>query len=115
VKSKREFTLNFKKQVATELIRHLSSPAQICRKYNICPSVLYRWKKQYEDGQLDATPNREAALQKRVDALERLAGSLSLENDFLKKALEYNVDQSERREELLRNAAGEFPSKKDVK
>jgi len=73
-----------------------SRPAQLCRRYNITSSVLYHWKKQYSRGKFNNEPTEEGALQDRIEKLERLAGKLTLENEFLKKGLQYSLSQSQR-------------------
>ena len=91
MKEKRNFTPEFKGQVIKELLSGASRPAKICRRNNIGISLLYPWKKQYSLGKLNNEPIKEAALQNRVEQLERLVGKLTLENEFLKKALQNNV------------------------
>ena len=83
----RTFSLEFKRQVVEELVSGESRPAQLCRRYDISPSLLYHWKRQYSRGKFNNEPNKEAALQDRVEKLERLVGKLTLENEFLKKGL----------------------------
>ena len=68
-----------------ELFSGESRPAQLCRRYNISPSILYHWKKQYSRGKFNNEPTEEAALRDRVEKLERLVGKLTLKNEFLKK------------------------------
>jgi transposase len=58
--------------------------------------VLYHWRKQYSRGKFENEPTQEAALKDRVEQLERLVGKLTLENEFLKKGLQYNLSQSQR-------------------
>ena len=96
MKEKRNFTPEFKRQVIEELLSGVSRPAQICRRHNIGISLLYHWKKQYSLGKLNNEPIKEAALQDRVEQLERLVGKLTLENEFLKKALQNNVSHHRR-------------------
>jgi transposase-like protein len=98
MKEKRNFTPEFKRQVIEELLSGVSRPAQICRRHNIGISLLYHWKKQYSLGKLNNEPIKEAALQDRVEQLERLVGKLTLENEFLKKALQNNVNHHSRKE-----------------
>ncbi len=111
---RREFTLNFKKQVISEYINGLCSIAQLCRKYNINQSVLYRWKLQFQQGKLDNASNQHAALEDRIASLERLVGKLTLENEFLKKVLD-TTNQSRRREPQSNSTGDIFPSRRDVK
>jgi len=96
MKEKRNFTPEFKRQVIEELLSGTSRPAQLCRRHNIGISLLSHWKKQYSLGKLNNEPIKEAALQDRVEQLERLVGKLTLENEFLKKALQNNVSHHRR-------------------
>src|SRR4030042_4751169 len=96
MKEKRNFSPEFKRQVVEELLSGVSRPAQLCRRHNIGISLLYHWKKQYSLGKFNNEPIQEAAFQERVEQLERLVGKLTLENDFLKKALQHTVNHHER-------------------
>ena len=93
MKEKRNFPPEFKRQVIEELLSGTSRPAQLCRRHNIGISLLYHWKKQYSMGKLNNEPINEAALQDRVEQLERLVGKLTLENEFLKKGLQNSLSQ----------------------
>ena len=73
-----------------------SRPAQLCRRYNISPSLLYHWKKQYSRGKFNNEPTEEGALKDRIEKLERLVGKLTLENEFLKRGLQHSLSQSQR-------------------
>ncbi len=96
MRNQRSFSLEFKRQIVEELLSGTSSAAQLCRRYNIVYSLLYHWKKQYSRGKFNNEPLREAALQDRVEQLERLVGKLTLENEFLKKGLQNSLSQSPR-------------------
>jgi transposase len=93
MRSIRNFSLEFKRQVVEELLSGESRPAQVCRQYNITPSLLYHWKKQYSLGKFNNEPIEEAALKDRIEKLERLVGKLTLENEFLKKGLQHSLNQ----------------------
>lgn len=93
MRQQRNFSIEFKRQVVEELISGSSRPAQICRRYNIVPSLLDHWKKQYNLGKFDNEPVKEAALQDRIEKLERLVGQLTFENEFLKKAYRHKLSQ----------------------
>ena len=96
MRNQRSFSIEFKRQVVEELLSEESRPAQLCRRYNISPSLLYHWKKQYSRGKFNNEPTEEAALRDRVDKLERLVGRLTLENEFLKKGLQMSFSQPQR-------------------
>ena len=99
MRNQRSFSIEFKRQVVEELMSDESRPAQLCRRYNISPSLLYHWKRQYSRGNpVSSTgePTTEAALKDRIEKLERLVGKLTLENEFLKKGVQHSLSQSQR-------------------
>jgi len=96
MRNQRHFNIEFKRQVVQDLLSGESSPAQLCRRYNISSSLLYHWKKQYSRGKFSNEPTEEAALKDRVEKLERLVGKLTLENEFLKKGLQSSLAQPRR-------------------
>jgi len=103
MRNQRSFSLEFKRQVIEELLSGESSPAQLCRRYNISSSLLYHWKKQYSRGKFNNEPTEEAALKDRIEKLERLVGKLTLENEFLKRGLQNSLSLSQRNGRLSPN------------
>jgi transposase len=91
MKQYRRFTVEFKRQVVEELLSGVSSPAQIIRCHDISSGLLYHWKAQYTKGRFDNPPNGEAAQEERIRQLEQLVGRLTLENEFLKKAVQRSL------------------------
>ncbi len=91
MRQQRRFSNDLKRQINQELISGARRPAQLCRRHEIAPSLLYHWKKQYNLGKLDNEPIKEAAMQDRIEKLERLVGKLTLENEFLKKAYQHKL------------------------
>ena len=85
---RRRFTIEFKSQVVEEYLSGVSSAAQLMRRHDISSGLLYHWKDQYAKGRFDNPPTPEAALEERVRQLEQLVGRLTLENEFLKKAVQ---------------------------
>jgi transposase-like protein len=79
-----------------ELLSGESGAARICRKYNICASLLYHWKELYSRGKFNNEPTEVGALKDRVEKLERLVGKLTLENEVLKRGLQNRLSQSPR-------------------
>jgi transposase-like protein len=115
MRQQRNFNIEFKRQVVEELISGASRPAQICRRYDIVPSLLNHWRKQYSPGRFDNEPVREAALQDRIERLERLVGKLTLENEFFKKTSQHKLSQQVKSGKLLNNMeVNSKPSAKDV-
>ena len=102
MRNQRSFSLEFKRGVVEELLSGESSPAQLCRRYNISSSLLYHWKRQYSRGKFDNEPTEEAALKDRIEKLERLVGRLTLENEFLKRGLKNSLSQFNRNGKSLR-------------
>jgi transposase len=96
MRNQRRFSIEFKIQVIQDLLSGEGSAAQLCRRYNISSSLLYHWKKQYGRGKFNNEPTEEAALRDRVEKLERLVGKLTMENEFLKKGLQSNLNQPRR-------------------
>jgi transposase len=100
MKDKRNFSVEFKRQVIEELLSGESGAAQLCRRHNITSSLLYHWKEQYSKGKFNNEPTREGALKDRIEKLERLVGKLTLENEVLKKGLQNSVSQYPRNGKL---------------
>ena len=96
MRNQRSFSVEFKRQVVEELLSGTSRPAQLCRRHNISPSLLYHWKRQYSRGKFNNEPTEEAALKDRIEKLERLVGRLTLENEFLKRGLQNSLSQYQR-------------------
>ncbi|MCW3987215.1 MAG: transposase [Candidatus Bathyarchaeota archaeon] len=97
----RRFTQNLKRSLIEQLLSETATPLELCRRYNVSSGQLYTWKRQYAEGKLDPEPSREAELAARVRELERLLGKVTLENEFLKKAVRNSLRQAERKESSL--------------
>ena len=88
MKHRRSFAVELKRQIVEELLSGMSTPAQLTRRYEISSGLFYHWKEQYAKGRFNNEPSKEAALEDRVRQLEQLVGKLTLENEFLKKAVQ---------------------------
>ena len=91
MKQRRRFSIELKRQVVEELLSGVSTPAQLMRRHELSSGLLYHWKEQYAKGRFDNPPTQEAALEERVRQLEQLVGKLTLENEFLKKAVQRSL------------------------
>jgi transposase len=109
MRNQRSFSLEFKRQVVEELLSGESRPAQLCRRYNISPSALYHWKRQYSRGKFNNEPTEEAALKDMLEKLERLVGKLTLENEFLKRGLQSSLSRPCRNGKSSRGASISSP------
>jgi len=80
----------FKKKVAIEAIREISTTNEIAQKYEIHPSQVRRWKKELLDNAemaFESVKNDKEKYQKKESTLHEQIGKLSVENDWLKKKL----------------------------
>jgi transposase len=76
----------------------------VAEALNIHPFMLSRWKKEYREGklrgaahpQLKALQAMEVAVaeEKRIRELEAALKKASIENDLLKKAIQFNLERS---------------------
>jgi len=117
MQDRRRFTLEFKRQVVEELLSGISTPGQISRKHEISGGLLYYWKRRYQQGKLGNESSHPEALKERIKELERIVGQLTMDNDFLKKALAHSLEASRKKESLLplRIPSGLVPSKGGAK
>jgi transposase len=97
----RKFTSDFKRSIIEQLLSETATPIELCRRYNISSGQLYTWRRQYTQGKLDSEPSREVEMAARIRELERLLGKVTLENEFLKKAVRNSLKQVERKESSL--------------
>jgi len=76
-------------QAAVALISEKSTLAELTQKYGVHQSVLQRWKKDLLDkgSSLYDRNTKPKGKHKEIDALQRKIGQLTMELDFLKKAL----------------------------
>ena len=98
---RRRFTPEFKRSIIEQLLSEAARPAEICRRYNLASGQLYTWKKQYAEGHLDPEPSKEAELTARVAELERMLGKVTMENEFLKKAVKNSLKQTQKKDSSL--------------
>ncbi len=95
MRNQRKFSVEFKRQVVEEFLGG-EGAAQLCRRYNICSSLLYHWKDMYSRGRFGSEPTEVGALKDKVEKLERLVGKLTLENEVLKKAFQNSLSRAAR-------------------
>jgi transposase len=109
--TQRKFTREFKLEAISQLAKGKSF-AKLARELELHENVLRRWQREYEKQPGRAFPGKgQGGLQLDREAeLERKIGQMTLENDFLKKALQRLEEQR-----LLGNAAGGKRSTKRLK
>ena len=89
MRTRRNFSAEFKAKVVLEILSGTKSAAEICREHNLKPDLLSHWKNQFLANASKVFENG-ATLdpqQARIEELEKLAGKQSLEIEILKKAL----------------------------
>ena len=90
--SRRIFTREFK-LAAIEEIESGKSLARVAREIQVHENVLRRWKKEIQENPSRAFAGHGNVISSNREAeLERKIGQLTLENDFLKKALQHFKD-----------------------
>ncbi len=87
-RTRRSFSPQFKAQTVLDLLTGVSNQAEICRKHQLSPQLLTRWKAtvQEELYRLFEEDSEQTPEQARIAELEQLIGRQALELEILKKA-----------------------------
>jgi len=92
MRERRKFSVAFKRQVVEELLSKASTLGQLSRRLDVSSGLILYWKKRYEEGGLaEGVSSNEKELRNRIEQLERMVGRLAMENDLLKRAVEYTA------------------------
>ena len=92
VRTRRTFTKEFKLNAIAEL-ESGASAGEVSRRHNVHRDLLYRWYKAYRAEGGSAFPDKPGSSEvqdpraAKIAELERMIGRLTMENEFLKKAL----------------------------
>lgn len=84
-RKRRQFTHEFKEQIVL-LYRNGKSKADILREYDLYPTTLDTWIKQYEATKTFHEADHRTPEQQRLLLLEKENAQLKMENDLLKQA-----------------------------
>ena len=91
-RERRQFSREFKIKVVQAYESGVSG-VELSRQFEVHPNVIYAWSREYrrdpEKAFQDDQQVSDKVQEHRIAELERLVGRLSLENDFLKKALSH--------------------------
>lgn len=89
MRTRRNFSAEFKAKVVLEALSGAKSAAEICREHNLKPDLLSHWKNQFLANASKVFENGSTVdpQQARIEELQKLAGKQSLEIEILKKAL----------------------------
>ena len=93
MRARRRFGAAFKRQVVEELLAGVSTQAQICRRYELCPTLVRAWREQYAQGKLADPEQVSRSQEQRIQELERMVGQLTMENALLKRAVAYTLQR----------------------
>lgn len=89
--TRRKFTPKFKTKVVLEALKERHSLAELAQKYEIHPTQISAWKRDFLDGaeQVFESGKKDARseAEREKDKLLKAIGQLKVENDFLKDAL----------------------------
>lgn len=91
---RKRFTREFKLQIV-RAVESGVSVAELTRQFDLHANLVYKWRQEYRNnpsgafrGTASETELPQQAEQ-RIAELERVIGRLTVENDFLKKALQH--------------------------
>ena len=83
----------------------------VARVLDIHPFMLSRWKKEYREGNIQGQPHpdvenlaegeKKVSEQKRIRELETALKKARIENDLLKKTIQFNLEQRRKSSPLL--------------
>lgn len=96
VQRRRRWTAEQKKAMVLEAEQPGMSVSFVARKYEIHPNQLFRWRRLFHDGALEAVRADEQLvpasnvkdLKRRIRQLERMLGRKTMEVEILKEAIE---------------------------
>jgi putative transposase len=86
----RKWTGEEKANIVLEILTTSTSTAEICRKYNVRPTLVYSWRASFVHAGTrglsgkDAS-DREKQLEQENKRLKEMVADLALANEFLKK------------------------------
>ena len=89
MRTRRQFTPEFKAQRVLEVVSGRKTAAAVCREYQLKPDLLTRWKGDLVTHAASVFAGDTATQQaeQRIAELERLVGRLTLELEVAKKAV----------------------------
>jgi len=94
----KKYSSDFKLKVVLKYLSNNFTIAQICSEFNISKATLSNWVKQFKTNSSNvfsdnlisngATKIKEKQAEKEIENLYKKIGQLTVERDFLKKALD---------------------------
>jgi transposase len=100
MRTKKTYSVAFKRQVVEELLSGGATMGQLSRRYEISTGLIGYWRDRYMDGKLvEGKSANVKALEAKIRELEQMVGRLTMDNELLKKTMEYTLQK--RRENSL--------------
>lgn len=94
MKARRIYNVAFKRQVVEELLSGAATLGQLSRRYEISSGLIGYWKNRYIEGKLiEGKSANVKALEAKIKDLEQMVGRLTMDNELLKKAMEYSMQR----------------------
>jgi transposase-like protein len=84
---RRTHTAEFKARVALAALREDKTMAQLCQEFELHANQITEWKRQLTEGAAQAFNGASAQAEVDLIPLQAKIGQLTLENDFLERAL----------------------------
>ena len=91
MKSKRKFSLEFKRELVEGIKAGVLSMAQAIRQHELGYALIHGWMDRYERGKLNNEASEAGAMKNKIAEVERKGGQQAMEIDLLKKAREHYV------------------------
>ncbi|MDI6891250.1 MAG: IS3 family transposase, partial [Thermodesulfovibrionales bacterium] len=94
MRTKRTYSVAFKRQVVEELLSGSATMGQLSRRCEISSGLIGHWKNRYLEGKLvEGKSASVRALEAKIKDLEQMVGRLTMDNELLKKAMEYTLQR----------------------
>ncbi len=94
MRAKRIFSVAFKRQVVEELLSRSATMGQLSRRYEISAGLIGYWRNKYAEGKfVEGKSANVKALEAKIKELEQMVGRLTMDNELLKKAMEYSMQK----------------------
>ena len=98
-KTRKRYNAQFKSKVALEAIKEQKTLAELSDEFQIHPNQISQWKKQLLENANIIFSNNSDKIQKKQHQIEaqlyQQIGQLKVENDWLKKKLEFSVKNND--------------------
>lgn len=90
--TKRIHTPEFKLQVVLESFQRNTTIEEVCRRHDLAQSVVHKWRKTFREKAAsvfldEKTRRKKWPAGQSPDELKRIIGSVTVENEILKKAM----------------------------